>query len=113
MPQCEHIMLGGSHDNGYARILSNLETTNIMPGKVVLLQGPSPAPELERFDTFLFPRIKFRELFMQRKLECGKRYAQVAAETSSPTRNISMSPPMLSSATPQRLAEPELGDFSS
>ena len=112
MPQCEHIMLGGSHEDGYARILSKLETTNIMPGKVVLLQGPSLAPELERFDTFLFPRLKFRELFMERKLESGKRYAQVAAETSSPTRNMSRSPPILSSTTPQRLMEPELGNFS-
>lgn len=112
MPQCEHIMLGGSHENGYAHILSTLETTNIMPGKVVLLQGPCLAPELERFDAFLFPRVKFRELFMETKLESAKRYSQVAAETSLHTRTISGSPSTLSSSTPQRLMEPELGNFS-
>jgi hypothetical protein len=80
MPLCENIILGGSHDNGYARILSKLETTNISPGKVILLQGPSLAPEIERFDTFLFPRVKFRDLFLEKKLDSGKKYSQVAAD---------------------------------
>ena len=110
MPQCQNIILGGSHDNGYVRILSNLESMNISPGKVILLQGPTFAPDLERFDSFLFPRIKFKDLFMERKLDAGKRYAQVAADGILPTMRKSASPPGPST---QKLVEPDLSIFSS
>ena len=82
MPQCQNIILGGIHDNGYAGILSRLESANISPGKVILLQGPTIAPELERFDAFLFPRLNFRELFMERKLDGGKKYARRGCHTN-------------------------------
>ena len=107
MPQCENIILGANYDNGYARILSKLETMNIMPGKVILLQGPGLAPELERIDTFLFPRIKFGELFMDKKLEGTRKYAQVIVGGKSPARSKSTSPG--TSPGPPRLVEPELG----
>jgi hypothetical protein len=109
MPQCQNIILGGSHDNGYARVLSNLETANISPGKVILLQGPTLAPELERFDSFLFPRIKFRDLFMERTLDAGKRYAQVAADGILHALRKPPSPPRPSN---QKLVEPELSMLS-
>lgn len=109
MPQCENIILGASHDNGYARILSKLETTNIMPGKVILLQGPSLAPELERFDTFLFPRVRFRELFMEKLAESGKRYAQAAAEGNLSVSHKSTSPRQTVATPSKKLVEPDLG----
>lgn len=109
MPQCQNIILGASHDNSYARLLSKLETDNIAPGKVILLQGPSFAPELERFDTKLFPRMKFGELFLDRKLDLAKKYAQVAADGVLPMIRKTASPPSPSAATNSyKLAEPEL-----
>jgi hypothetical protein len=112
MPQCQNLILGGSHDNGYARILSKLETENIQPGKVVLLQGPSFAPELERFDTMLFPRIRNSgELFMVQKLEIGKRYSQVAADGVLPMQRKALSPPKTPAVVPHKLVEPELCIF--
>lgn len=109
MPQCQNIILGGIHDNGYAGILSRLESANISPGKVILLQGPTPAPELERFDAFIFPRLNFRELFMERKLDGGKKYAQVAADSILPAMRKPSSPPRPSM---QKLVEPELSIYS-
>jgi hypothetical protein len=108
LPQCENLILGGSHDNGYARILSKLEAEDVQPGKVILLQGPSFAVELERFSTTLFPRIKFGELFMGQKLETGKRYSQVAADGVLPMQRKPMSPQKTPTVTPHKLTEPEL-----
>ena len=81
-PQCQNILLGGSHDNGYARILSKLETDNIMPGKVRLLQGPPFATELAQLSSSYFPRIEFGDVFMTAKLEqdSGATYLQVAMD---------------------------------
>jgi hypothetical protein len=110
MPQCQNIILGGNHDNGHARVLSNLETANVSPGKVILLQVSTLAPEIERFDSFVFPRIKFRDLFMEKKFEPGKRYAQVAADGIPPAMRKSASPPRPST---QKLVEPDLSIFSS
>jgi hypothetical protein len=107
MPQCENLILGASHDNGYARILSKLEAEDVQPGKVILLQGPSFSVELERFNTTLFPRVKFGELFMQ-KLETGKRYSQVAADGVLPMQRKPMSPQKTPTVTPHKLTEPEL-----
>src|SRR5579859_3239165 len=103
-PQCQNLVLGTSHDNGSVRILSKLETDGIMPGKIILLQGATFAHELERFDSGLYPRIRFGELFMDKRLDSGKKYAQVAAELPSQMARKSTSP----LPTPTRLAEPEL-----
>jgi hypothetical protein len=72
MPQCAKIILGGSHDNGYARVLSQLEAENVVPGKVMLLKGPPFAAELDSLTTSTFPRLEFGGLFMTTKLEPGK-----------------------------------------
>ena len=82
MPQCVRIILGGCHDNGYAHLLSKLETENVLPRKVMLLQSHSFATELDRFRPSTFPRVRFEDLFMETKLESGKtmKYAQVAKD---------------------------------
>jgi len=104
-PQCENLILGVTHDNGYALLLSKLEAEGVKPGKVILLQGAGFAHELERFDSSLFPRVRFGELFMEKKLEVGKKYSQVAAaDNISPVLRKSISP----KPAPVRLTEPEL-----
>jgi len=72
MPQCAKIILGASHDNGYARVLSQLETENVVPGKIMLLKGPPFAAELDLLATSTFPRLEFGDLFMATKLESAK-----------------------------------------
>jgi hypothetical protein len=102
MPQCIKIVIGGSHDNGYARLLSKLETGNVVPGKVMLLEGPPFAAELQRVNATTFPRVKFGNLFSETKLEHGKnmKYSQVAAD------GLLKLSPKLTSATPRSTVGP-------
>jgi len=82
---CVRIILGASHDNGYARLLRQLETDSVTAGKVVLLEGLPFAKELENLIGAMFPRIKFPGLFIEQKLpaaltaESGTKYSTVAA----------------------------------
>lgn len=81
---CVRIILGASHDNGYARLLRQLETDSVTVVKVVLLEGPPFAMELENLIGATFPRIKFPGLFIEQKLaaaaaESGTKYSTVAA----------------------------------
>jgi hypothetical protein len=81
MHHCVRIILGASHDNGYARLLRQLETDGVNPGKVVLLEGPPFAMELENLIGATFPKTKFLGLFIEQKLaaDSGARYSAVAA----------------------------------
>ena len=81
---CVRIILGASHDNGYARLLRQLETDGVTAGKVVLLEGLPFAMELANLIGGTFPRIKFPGLFIEQKLpaataESGTKYSTVAA----------------------------------
>jgi hypothetical protein len=83
---CVQIILGASHDNGYARLLRQLETDGVAPGKVALLEGPRFAWEIEKLIGATFPRMKFAGLFNEQKLgagmatsESGMKYSTVAA----------------------------------
>jgi hypothetical protein len=120
MPQCVKIILGGSHDNGYAHLLSKLQTDGVDPGKVMLLQGTAMAAELDRFATSTFPRVKFGTLFAETKLESGKtlKYVQVAADgvlqiprkSTSPKAVVVASP---TSPTPRKnRTQPDHGTLS-
>jgi hypothetical protein len=117
MPQCERIILGGSSDQSLTRILSKLAIANVIPGKVVLLQSSSFNPEIDKFQSDLFPRVSFGELFIDQKVSPAKNYNQITADAISPlTRKmVSPSPPMSPMspgfAFPPKLAEPELGTF--
>jgi hypothetical protein len=80
MRQCVRIILGASHDNGYARLLRQLETDGVTPGKVVLLEGPPFAMELKNLIGATFPKTKFPGLFIEQKLaaDSDARYSAVA-----------------------------------
>jgi hypothetical protein len=113
MPQCSNIILGASHDNGYARVLSTLETENVAPGKVMLLEGQAFAAELQRFSPSMFPRVKFENLFMEKKIDPIKKYAQVAADgVLQMARKSPTSPPKPSPVVPRKLVEPDPGNLS-
>lgn len=111
-PHCAKIILGGSHDNGYSRILSKLVTDNIVPGKVALLQGPPFAAELAQLSTSIFPRLQFGDLFMTRKLESATEksasYVQVASNgvLQMPRKASSPTTP---TAVPHKLERPDKG----
>ena len=76
---CVRIILGASHDNGYARLLRQLQTDGVTDGKVVLLEGRPFALELEKLIGPTFPRVKFPRLFMEQNfgVESGTKYATV------------------------------------
>jgi hypothetical protein len=107
LPNCLRIVLGVSHDNGYARLLSKLQVESVVPGKVVLLEGPPFAAELTQFSTSIFPRIKFPNLFLEHKLGSVNeiKFAKVAADailhvdrrTKSSGKPSSKSPAVVSS----------------
>ena len=82
MPQCVRIILGGCHDNGYAHLLSKLETENVLSRKVMLLQSHLFATELDRFHPSIFLRVRLEDLFMETKLKSRKtmKYTQVAKD---------------------------------
>jgi len=85
-----------------------LETENVAPGKVVLLEGQAFAAELQRFSPSMFPRVKFENLFMEKKIDAGKKYAQVAADgVLQMTRKAPASPPKASPVVPKKLVEPD------
>jgi hypothetical protein len=83
IPNCTHIILGISHDNGYARLLYKLKNEGIAPGRVFLLEGPPLAGELQPFSTSMFPRLKIPNLFLEYKPELRnpKQYVSVAADS--------------------------------
>lgn len=109
---CAKIILGGSHDNGYSRILSKLVTDNIVPGKVALLQGPPFAAELAQLSTSIFPRLVFGDLFMSKKLEMSTEkspsYVKVASNgvLQMPRKASS---PKTTMAVPHKLERPDKG----
>jgi hypothetical protein len=100
---CVRIILGASHDNGYARLLRQLETDGVTTGKVVLLEGVPFAMELENLIGATFPRIKFPGVFVKQKLsaavaESGTKYSTVAAHGVLSMSDGKSKPPTLKSA---------------
>ena len=112
-PQCVKVILGGSHDNGYSRILSKLVTDNIVPGKVALLKGPPFAAELGRLSKSIFPRLQFGDLFMTTKLESAMEkstsYVQVASNGVLQMPRKASSPTIPATAVPYKAGLPEKG----
>jgi len=115
---CVRIILGGSHNNGYSRTLSKLQTDNISPGKVALLQGPPFGGELARMSTALFLRLQFGDLFMSTKLDAtaakAVSYVQVASSpgtvSATPPARGESSPPK-NSMVPYKSTMPEFGSY--
>jgi len=64
---CRNIILGVSHDNGYARVLDLIATDHReMMNKIVLLEGPPFARELEALP---FEKIKYADVFSPEKFD--------------------------------------------
>ena len=113
---CVRIILGASHDNGYARLLRQLETDGVTTGKVVLLEGVPFAMELENLIGATFPRIKFAGVFVEQKLsaasaaESGTKYSTVAASgVLSMSDGKSKSPTLKSAVVVSKPVNPDSG----
>ncbi|KAG0124836.1 hypothetical protein HOY82DRAFT_581670 [Tuber indicum] len=64
---CQKVVLGASHDNGYVRILNSIQSSATPDeSKVCLLEGPPFASE---FQSLEFETLKFSHIFDSRKLE--------------------------------------------
>ncbi|WWD22538.1 hypothetical protein CI109_107031 [Kwoniella shandongensis] len=76
--QCEMIVLGASHDNGYANILSSLQTESRL-SKLLLLKGYSDlAPQLKQYSSRV---VSIPDLF--RTTRVPTTFSSVAAATPS------------------------------
>ncbi|GME28192.1 putative ccch zinc finger protein [Neofusicoccum parvum] len=64
-PHCRHIMLGCSHDNGYARILGEISNYDYLVQKITLLEG---VPFGREFASLPFKIQKFDGLFRPQKI---------------------------------------------
>jgi hypothetical protein len=112
---CVRIILGASHDNGYARLLRQLEADGVTAGKVVLLEGLPFAMELENLIGTTFPRIKFPGLFIEQKLaaaESGTKYSTVAATAglnTSMSDGKSKSPALKAAVLSSKPVNPDSG----
>jgi hypothetical protein len=114
MPQCENIIFGGHHENHYDNLFSGLERENLNPGKVIFLY-PSATSNFGNLSPSFPRRLSFGELFMSRRVEIGKPYAQVVARERS-TSPVAAGgwqtiPRKNSSAALSKIAEPTLGAF--
>ncbi|KAI5819830.1 hypothetical protein BZA77DRAFT_303700 [Pyronema omphalodes] len=79
---CKSIILGASHDNGYARVLNAVRCENNEAlRKIQLLEGPPFGKELEDMP---FNTIQFTEVFSTEKFDAFKS-AQKTSGTKSPT----------------------------
>jgi hypothetical protein len=67
---CRSIVLGVSHDNGYARVLKRLENERENFDKIYLLEGPPFGRELE---ALRFKRIKYEDVFSSEKFDVYNR----------------------------------------
>lgn len=106
---CQHILFGGSADNGYARVLEPYVEDETVRGKITLLEGPPFARELAVIKD-KFRVASFANVFRHQKLFNNKRrisfhitppatpsvdYASVAGKapsTSAPPPTTQLSP---------------------
>ena len=117
--RCKHIILGGSADNGYARLLSPYAGDEVKRQNITLLEGPPFARELvplsKVFGTAAFPEV-FRktEFSIRTKPEPqpatqspkATKYAAIAAtQTATPTA------PPSAPVTPVQTSQPRPVDI--
>ncbi|KAF8477414.1 hypothetical protein BDZ91DRAFT_757916 [Kalaharituber pfeilii] len=63
---CKMLLLGVSHDNGYARVLSSLVADGVDERRVMLLEG---TPFAKEFKALPFVTVKMPEVFLGSKVE--------------------------------------------
>ncbi|KAF8414722.1 hypothetical protein EV426DRAFT_579156 [Tirmania nivea] len=71
---CKQVILGVSHDNGYARVLSSILADGENPTRITLLEG---VPFGKEFNNLPFSRITWSNLFLSKKLESWVPYSIV------------------------------------
>lgn len=86
---CRKIILGVSHDNGYARILKKYENEPEILQKIQLLEGPPFGRELEALHGFT--RIKYEDVFSSEKFDVYQQRSPVLP-LASPISPIAKAP---------------------
>lgn len=64
---CKHVFLGGSSDNGYARVLEPYAGDEVIKNRITMLEGPPFAAELSAL-VGKFRVTSFSEVFRSKKL---------------------------------------------
>lgn len=78
---CRRIILGASHDNGYARVLKKVDGKEALE-KIHLLEGP---PFGKEFDGLLYKRLKYEEVFSPEKFDVYMQPRSPVLSMASPT----------------------------
>ena len=63
---CKLVILGGSHDNGYVRILNSITTEGFSTERISLLEG---IPFGREYTGLTFKRLQFHNLFLTKHLD--------------------------------------------
>ena len=78
---CQHIILGGSADNGYARLLGPYIANEEQSKRITMLEGPRFARELVEF-VDKFATTSFESVFRKTKLTARKVSFNISPPTS-------------------------------
>ena len=85
---CQHVIFGGSHDNGYARLLEDVADKD--RNKITLLEGVPFERELRTFLS-VYGKAKFSDLFRPTKINVYSH--PISSSTMSNTAHAIMPPP--------------------
>jgi hypothetical protein len=96
---CQQIVLGGSTDQGYARLLGPYAENEALRQRITLIEGPPFARELQEIKN-RFRTVSFNRVFRSQKLPDVKR--RVLPSPSSPLANYAatLAKPNTSTSTP-------------
>lgn len=96
---CHQIYLGGSHDNGYARLLEEVASDALSRQRVTMLEGVPFERELQALLT-IYPNFKIENLFRESKITIPSPTVSRAELLSVLPISMPTPPPATSMATP-------------
>jgi hypothetical protein len=83
IPQVHKIFFAGSHDNGYAHVLSSIRTVGYVDKLVILRSYTDVARQIENLDMAVY---EIPGLFLKEKLDFAKMYKQQRQGDASPIK---------------------------
>lgn len=106
---CKHVILGGSADNGYARLLGPYSDDKAIRKRITMLEGPPFAQELSAL-VGKFNQCSFSEIFRDTKIPPRRvSFSATPPKSTSPkpTYSAAISTPMDSKASSAKESPPK------
>ena len=105
---CQHILFGGTADNGYARLLAPLIEDEAARTRIILLEGPPFAQELADLQD-KFRTVSFDNIFRSEKLGNVKRRVSFRVPTpKTPPADYAAVAGASSAVAPASVTQPSL-----